>query len=75
MTDIEEFEIWYSGRAPEHKAYAELAWIESRKIALEDAAIECDKWSTQLSVYDSAKCATAETCAGLVRDLKSRGEE
>lgn len=46
------------------------AWEEARKQALEDAAVKCDEWALQLTAYDAGKCATAETCAGLVRELK-----
>jgi hypothetical protein len=41
-----------------------------RHQTLEDAAEQCDMWALQLTAYDSAKCATAETCACLVRELK-----
>lgn len=46
------------------------AWQASRKQALSEAANKCDEWATQLTAYDSAKCATAETCAEIIREMQ-----
>lgn len=46
------------------------AWQASRKQALSEAANKCDEWATQLTSYDSAKCATAETCAEIIREMQ-----
>lgn len=46
------------------------AWKASRKQALSEAANKCDEWATQLTSYDSAKCATAETCAEIIREMQ-----
>lgn len=46
-----------------------LAWQSSRKQALSEAANKCDEWAALLA-YDSAKCATAETCAEIIREMQ-----
>lgn len=47
-----------------------IGWQASRKQALSEAANKCDEWATQLTAYDSAKCATAETCAEIIREMQ-----
>lgn len=81
----EEFEKWVRSKYPDawlHRLagstdymvqsmqYMWEAWQASRKQALSEAANKCDEWATQLTAYDSAKCATAETCAEIIREMQ-----
>lgn len=71
----EEFEKWWE--TVEEKMVASTGtawdiWQASRKQALFEAATKCDEWGHHLEQFDSAKAATADTCAELIRELQQQ---